>query len=70
MKAVQRKSMFKVAIKRIPVPEQNGRSLALKYIVREIGILRRLSKHASNKYSVRLFDVVVPDGELKEGKLT
>jgi len=68
MKAVHRESKFMVAIKKITVIE-NARLTALKYIAREVGILRRLSKHASNKFSVRLFDVVVPEGELEVGQL-
>ena len=69
MKAKHRESKFKVAIKRIPVPTKN-RNSALKHIVREIGILRSLSKHASNKFTVRLFDVVVKEDELESGEIT
>ena len=59
-------SRNKVAIKRITVDEES-RLVWMKYIVREIGILRRLSKHQSNHFSVRLMDVVVPEGELESG---
>mgnify|MGYP000987180149 CR=1 FL=1 len=70
MKAKHKESKFSVAIKRIELKEKN-RLTSLKFIIREIGILRRLSRHQSNHFSVRLLDVVIPEEEeLESGKLS
>ena len=63
-KAVHKQNRYKVAIKRISLPEDSDIAL-YNSVIREITILRKLSKHASNKFSVRLIDVIVSEEDMK-----
>ena len=67
-KAIHRKSNCKVAVKRIKLPPNAGMNM-YSSVIREITILRKLSKHASNGFSVRLIDIIVPEAEMKAKKI-
>ena len=67
-KAIHKKSKYNVAIKKISLQENAGICMYLS-VIREISILRKLSKHVSNKFSVRLIEVIVPEEEMKKGQI-
>ena len=67
-KAIHRQSKYRVAIKRIELPADADTRI-YHSIIREIKILRQLSKHASNSHSVRLIDVIVAEDEIKANKI-
>ena len=67
-KAIHKASMSEVAIKKISLPDTE-RISTYKSVIREITILRKLSKHNSNIFSVRLVDVIVPEEEMKANKI-
>ena len=63
MKAKHKQSQIKVAIKKINIPV-NASIHLYKCIIREISILRQLSKRSSNKFTALLLDVIVSEHEL------
>ena len=67
-KAIHIKSKFRVAIKKVALPENAGITV-YNSVIREIAILRKLSKHASNRFTVRLVDVIVSDKEMEDNKI-
>ena len=56
-----------VAIKRIDV-SKIWHSFGFRSVIREISILRKLSKHKSNNFTVKLIDVLVPAEEFSKDK--
>ena len=55
----------KVAIKRIDLTKIWHNS-GFRSVIREVSLLRKLSKHKSNKFTVKLIDVILPKQKLSK----
>ena len=59
VKAYRRDSLKEVAIKKIDCSFEDLEHM--KYVLREISILRQLSSMDTNQFSTKLYDVIVPE---------